>query len=164
MSRIKMTQLLFASAALLLIAAAACSPGATPTTAPAGPQPTTPPAGAPPTNTPAKPQGATVTGLASVASIDLLTLESFPVQIHVVARGNLRDGCTTIDQITQTREGNSFKVTITTIRPANQMCTQAIVPFEQTIALDVYGLKAGTYAVDVNGVTGTFTLDVNNEL
>ena len=38
------------------------------------------------------------------------------------------------------------------------------VPFEDTIPLDVYDLPAGAYTVDVNGVTNTFTLDVDNVL
>jgi len=103
-------------------------------------------------------------GTAQVDSIDLLMLESFPVQIHLVARGNLPDGCTAIDQVTQARQGDTFKVTITTKRPAGKACTEALVPFEETIALDVAGLSAGTYTVDVNGVTGSFTLDVDNAL
>jgi len=173
MSPIKNYQLLFAVVALLLIAAAACSPGAEstatparaePTATPAEAKPTATPAGAEPTTTPAKSGGATLSGTAAVGSIDLLMLESFPVQINVVAKGNLPDGCTTIDQVTHVRQGNTFKVTITTARPADRMCTQALVPFEQTIALDVYGLKAGTYTVDVNGVTKTFTLDMDNAL
>jgi hypothetical protein len=34
--------------------------------------------------------------------------------------------------------------------------------FEETIALDVYGLPAGTYHVNVNGIDDTFTLEVDN--
>jgi hypothetical protein len=155
MSRIKNYRMLFAVAAVLLIAAVACSPGV---------KPAEPPAGARPTATPAQPGGATTSATAKVDSIDMLMLESFPVQINVVAKGNLPDGCTTVDQVTQVRQDHTFKVTITTARPAGLMCTQALVPFEETIGLDVYGLKAGTYTVDVNGVTGTFTLDVDNAL
>jgi inhibitor of cysteine peptidase len=42
------------------------------------------------------------------------------------------------------------------------VCTQALVPFEETIPLDVEGLLAGEYTVNVNGVMATFTLDVDN--
>jgi len=105
-----------------------------------------------------------VYGTAQVDSIDILMLESFPVQISVVARGNLPDGCTAIDQIAQQRQGDTFKVTITTRRPADKICTEALVPFQEAISLEVVGLPAGTYTVDVNGVTGSFTLDVDNVL
>jgi len=100
--------------------------------------------------------------LAPVEDIDILILESFPVQINVVARGNLPDGCTTIDQVTEERDGNTFRVTITTVRPVGMECTQALEPFELVIALDVYGLPAGVYTVDVNGVRDTFELTVDN--
>ena len=118
----------------------------------------TPPA---PTEPPA-PSGDTVHGEAAVDSIDILILESFPVQVHVVARGNLPDGCTQIDEIQQARRDNTFQITITTARPAGAVCTEAVVPWEKTIALDVYGLPAGTYTVDVNGVTGSFELAIDN--
>jgi len=41
-------------------------------------------------------------------------------------------------------------------------CTEAIVPFQEVISLDVYGLKAGIYKVYVNGVKGTFELATDN--
>ncbi|HZJ35859.1 MAG TPA: hypothetical protein VFD29_04465, partial [Gillisia sp.] len=37
-------------------------------------------------------------GLAPVDEIDILILESFPVQINVIARGNLPDPCTEISE------------------------------------------------------------------
>ena len=37
-----------------------------------------------------------------------------------------------------------------------------IAPFEETIPLEVYGLSAGTYTVDVNGVQGSFVLEIDN--
>ena len=100
-------------------------------------------------------------GLASVDEIDILILESFPVQVQVIARGNLPDPCTEICQITQKKEGNTFFVTIKTYRPPGP-CIQVLAPFEEIISLEVYGLPAGTYTVDVNGVQGTFDLEVEN--
>jgi len=139
MSRLKRYSLLVATMGLLVAAAAACAAGS------GGEEPP-------------------IRGTAQVDSIDLLMLESFPVQITALVRGNLPDGCTTIDQIAQERQGNTFKVTITTKRDAGKMCTEALVPFEEAISLEVNGLPAGTYTVDVNGVTGSFTFDVDNVL
>jgi inhibitor of cysteine peptidase len=110
----------------------------------------------------ATPGGDVVKGLAPVETIDILILESFPVQVQVRAAGNLRDGCTTLGEISQKQQGSTFAVTIGTTRPADALCTEALVPFETTIALDVVGLKAGTYTVTVNGVSGTFALSVDN--
>lgn len=104
----------------------------------------------------------TITGQAQVESIEIMILESFPVQIHAGITGFLGDGCTSLGSITTTREGNTFFVQITTQRPAEAMCTQQLVGFQESIALDVYGLAAGTYTIDANGVTNTFILEIDN--
>ena len=101
-------------------------------------------------------------GTAVVESTEILVLESFPVQIHVIAKGYLPDGCTEIDRVEEERDGNTFTVTITTKRPKDMMCTQAIVPYEKKVPLDVYGLKAGMYDVNVNTVTDSFELSIDN--
>ncbi len=100
-------------------------------------------------------------GLASIDEIEIIILESFPVQIQVIARGNFSDPCTEIYQINQKKEDNTFFITIKTSRPAG-FCIQIIVPFEVKIPLSVYGLPAGTYTVDINGVQGKFDLEVDN--
>lgn len=101
-------------------------------------------------------------GTANVESIQILTLESFPVQVHVIAEGYLPDGCTEIDKIKNEREGNVFNISIGTKRPKDAICTQAIENFTETIPLKVQGLEAGNYTVNVNGVTGSFELAVDN--
>ena len=105
-----------------------------------------------------------VRGQAAVNSVDVLILESFPVQVNVTARGDLPDSCTQIDEIITQRTDDTFRVALTTLRQPAANCTQALVPFEQSIPLDVVGLTAGTYNVLVNGVPGSFTLDVDNVL
>jgi hypothetical protein len=114
----------------------------------------------PPTNTPISSQP--VRANAPVDSIEVLILESFPVQINVRAQGELPDGCTTIDEVETKTSGNMFETTISTIRESGQICTEAVVPYEELIPLDVAGLPAGTYAVRVNGISGSFTLAVDN--
>jgi inhibitor of cysteine peptidase len=119
-----------------------------------------PPTDLPPTGEPVE------DGLAPVEEIQILMMESFPIQVAVLVEGYLPDGCTEIDEINQTfnDETNTFSVEITTVRPTDAVCTEAIVPFEERVSLDVRGLPAGTYTVDVNGVADTFTFDVDNEL
>jgi inhibitor of cysteine peptidase len=175
---------LVAVALALVVACAPASstslpPTASPSPAPGGPSdsPMVTPGGNPsvsPIATPAgrssaapsSPTGSSelVAGLAPVEEIELLLLESFPVQVRAVIRGYLPDGCTHVDKVEQSRVGNEFRVRITTSRPADAMCTQVVIPLEETVALDVEGLPAGTYTVDVNGVTASFTLDVDNSL
>jgi len=93
-----------------------------------------------------------------------LLLESFPYPVNVVARGLHPDSCTKVNEYTIRREGNTFNVTITIFIPADVICAQAIMPFEEVIALDVVGLKAGVYTVDVNGIRDTFELQTDNIL
>ena len=123
-----------------------------------------------PTNEPATPAlstptGETVRGQARVDSIQILMLEeSFPVQVNVRVRGELADGCTMVDEVITQRTDNSFLSVVGTIRPGDAVCTAEVVPFEEVIALDVLGLAAGTYTVTVNGISGSFTLDVDNQI
>lgn len=94
-------------------------------------------------------------GLLQVGSIEVLILESFPVQVNVVVRGALPDGCTSIGEIVQARDGNAVTVTIATNRDPLALCTQAIVPVEETVSLEG-DFPTGEYTVTVNGVTETF--------
>ncbi|MCB0175156.1 MAG: hypothetical protein KDJ97_31905, partial [Anaerolineae bacterium] len=102
---------------------------------------------------------------AQVTSASVAILESFPVQVNVIVQGNFPDGCTTVDQASQRQQDNTFFVNLITARPADAMCTQQIVPFEEIVALDVGGLKAGEYQVVVNEQPfETFRLTADNTL
>ena len=103
-----------------------------------------------------------VFGLATVDSVQILMLESFPVQVNVQVRGELPNGCTEINDIITQTDDTQFNVALTTVQQPDTVCTQAVVPFEEMVPLDVDGLEAGTYTVTVNGVQGSFTLDVDN--
>ncbi len=144
---------------LIVLLLAACTgseePTATNTPAPTAVPPT-------PTTAPSTPTGETQRGQATVDSIQILTLESFPVQINVRVRGELADSCTMVEEIITQQNGNNFQSAITTIRPGDAVCTTESVPFEEVLSLDVNGLDAGTYNVTVNGISGSFTLDVDN--
>lgn len=100
-------------------------------------------------------------GQAYVEEVDVMTLESFPLQVRAAISGNLSDGCTHLGEPSVTRDGNTFRVELPTTR-AEGMCTQALVPFETTVALPVAGLPKGTYTVDVMGTTGSFTFASDN--
>ncbi len=139
------------------LALAACEPPAP--QPPVAAQPDQPPLAAPP---PAPPPVAArdefIIRLAGIQSIEIVVFESFPVQVRVVVAGYLSDGCTTLKPVEEVREGNVFRLTILSSRPTAAMCTQAIVRFHETFPLDVEGLKAGLYTVDVNGNSKTFRL------
>ena len=61
------------------------------------------------------------------------------------------------------REGDLFTVVIaeTSLGPA-EACIAVLDPFELSVALNVLGLSAGTYRVNVNGTEAQFSLDVDN--
>jgi inhibitor of cysteine peptidase len=118
-----------------------------------------------PTPTPdPEPQGDFIYGEAVIDTIDILMLESFPVQVHVRATGSLPDGCTEIDRPEVQQDGDVFLVKLITRRPAGAVCTQVLTPFEQSIPLEVVGLKAGTYLVVAGELEGSFTLTMDNTL
>ena len=103
-------------------------------------------------------------GNSTVEKIEIQILESFPVQVNVIVEGYLPDNCTEIDRIMEIRDENTFFINIKTKRPADVFCTQVIRPFEETITLDVDGLKAGVYEVNVNSTIDSFELTMDNVL
>lgn len=95
---------------------------------------------------------------ARIQQVEVVVEGSEPVTVTVVARGYLPDGCSQVADIEQTREDKLFRVSIMTTRPAGMMCTAVIRNFEKSIQLDVTGLSAGSYRVDVNGIQAHFDL------
>lgn len=98
-----------------------------------------------------------------VDSVEILLMESFPLQARAVVRGNLPDGCTTLESTTVSREGDTFVINLQAQRDPLALCTQALQPFEQNVALDILGLPAGTYTVQAGEANTTFTLDIDNQ-
>lgn len=99
-----------------------------------------------------------------IETVEILLLESFPVQVNVIVSGNLPNACWTLNDPRPRREGNTFVVSLVASRLPDEVCNEALVPFDQVVPLDVEGLPAGTYSVTVNGTTDTFTLETDNVL
>lgn len=104
------------------------------------------------------------TGVAPVDSVDVLLLESFPVQVNVIVSGNLPDGCTRLEEPVIDFDGTTFDITLPTSRPTGVACTEALEPYDKVIPLNVTELPAGDYTVVVNDVSDTFTLQTDNTL
>ena len=137
---------IFIVIAALSMLIAACAPGAG-----ASPANTETPAPNPAPSMPAS--------VATVESVEVHILESMPVQVQIVVRGQLPDaGCTTIGSVEQAREGNVIRVTLVTTTDPLALCAQALTPFEHVISLDVSSLLPGKYIVNVNGVKKSFEL------
>ncbi|MFA7408422.1 MAG: hypothetical protein WCY93_11460 [Anaerolineaceae bacterium] len=100
---------------------------------------------------------------AVVETLSVMIMESYPVQVNVNLSGYLPDGCTTIKEVRSSRDGNTFTIGIVTRRPGGDVsCTMAIVPFEETVSLEVDGLPAGEYSVRVGELSAMFTLEIDN--
>ena len=100
---------------------------------------------------------------ATVEELEIVLMESFPLQAQVRVSGYLPDGCTELYEITVEQQNMNFILTLTTRRPTGDVaCTQALVPFDEIVDLNIAGLEAGTYAVIAQDQEAEFTLDVDN--
>src|SRR5688500_9574799 len=106
---------------------------------------------------------APIASVALVQSIEVQILESEPLQVNAIVRGQLPDaGCTTIASVDQVRDGNTFKITLITTTDPLALCAQALTPFEEVVPLDSRDLPPGEYVVNVNGVEQSFELPAQN--
>lgn len=99
--------------------------------------------------------------LAMVDSATPLVQQGPPVQVELLIRGNLNDGCTELygDILQQGQGTTDITVYLQTQRPQDAMCTMMLVPFETTIELEG-DFPPGAYTVTVNDeVEATFTVE-----
>jgi len=103
---------------------------------------------------------------ADVQEVQVNLMESFPLQVSITIKGMLPDGCTSIHgtQVESNLETGTFDITIQTERPKDAMCIQVLTPFETTVPLDVLGLPAGVYIVNVYDKSASFMFDQDNLL
>lgn len=98
-------------------------------------------------------------GMAGVDRVTLRVDPGKPQQVMVKVAGYLGDACTSLGAVTQVRDGSTMRVNVGTLRPKDRMCAQVVKDFEIDVAIDVAGLAAGAYTVDVNGVAAAFEVD-----
>lgn len=101
--------------------------------------------------------------LAPIDNMVIVSGDGFPVEKTLSLKGNLSDGCTYLNEPQVIRDGNTFYVNLTTYKEGDT-CTEALVPYERNIGLDVIGLPAGVYNVIVNRKQTTFELEQDNNL
>ncbi len=99
-----------------------------------------------------------------IDTLEIQTLESFPVQVRAIVRGQMPDACSYIEAVNVDQRDNAFYINFAIAWQPNQRCAPELTPFEETIELDVKGLSAGLYEVHVNDVYAqSFDLDSSNE-
>jgi len=102
---------------------------------------------------------ASIAGMAVVQSVEIQIMESQPLLVNAIIRGQLPDaGCTSISGVTQIRHGNTFNITLTTTTNPLALCAQALSPFEMVVRLDTSNLPPAPYVVSANGVQQAFEL------
>jgi len=101
---------------------------------------------------------------ADVQEVHVNLMESFPLQVSITIKGTLPDGCSSIHgtKVESDTEKGTFDITILTERPKDAVCIQVLTPFETTVPLDVLGLPAGVYIVNVYDQSASFMFDQDN--
>ena len=100
---------------------------------------------------------------APIDSLEIESTESFPVQKTLVVKGTLPNGCTYLNTPGQLRDGNVFYITLDTYTEGDT-CTEALVPYEERIDLQVNNLPGGVYIVNINGREISFEIEGDNSI
>lgn len=93
----------------------------------------------------------------SIDEIEILLLESQPVQVTVVVSGFFPNGCYSSHETHQTREGNTITLQMTDIHHLGVLCTQAVIEYETQVDIGIFA--PGDYKVIVNGIAQEFRVD-----
>lgn len=99
-----------------------------------------------------------------VERLEVAVLESMPVQVHAKVSGHFTLNCTLLEAVAVERVDNTFTIRPVAAKDFEKACTEALVPFSETVALDVEGLPASAYTVVAGDQSETFTLAVDNVL
>lgn len=84
-----------------------------------------------------------------IDSVDLLVMESFPMQVSLIVKGSQPDGCEVPVTVEQQREGSTVTVEIYRDMPLALICAAVLVPYEATIPLEG-GFEPGSYTFHIN--------------
>jgi len=112
-----------------------------------------PPAVPPPTDHEFAPKPRDVSlerGKVFIEYVEILLLESFPVQVNLLLTGNLPTPCYELRAVAYAADDqNRIDVEVYSVIEPGIMCTQVVKPFEATIPLGAY--TEGIFSVWVNG-------------
>ena len=106
-----------------------------------------------------------------VKQVSTISTTGLPRQLFIKVVGEFSSGCPEVGRIEQQRVGNALQVyiyyegNIWLRNTAQVTCTMALVPFELTIPVDIYGLEAGEYTVEFNNhEIQKFVLEQDNKI
>jgi hypothetical protein len=87
-----------------------------------------------------------------VNNVKILTVGSNPAEYFADVSGMLPDGCSTIGANVQEVNNSTLEVTLYSTGSDDDCSFLNPTPFKERVSLDVRGIPAGTYSVEVNGV------------
>jgi len=93
-----------------------------------------------------------------IDQVDVLVMESFPVQVSAHITGVVGDGCSELHAVEQQRSGNVITITVTRRRRPADVCTMIAQLYDETLRLEG-SFPAGDYTLKVNDVVKTFRID-----
>lgn len=93
----------------------------------------------------------------SIESVEVLVLESNPVQVVAHVKGWLGDGCTSLAPITQSRSGTVISVNVTAVRADAEVCTAVAPIVDERIELEG-PFPPGEYTLEILGDRIPFTV------
>jgi inhibitor of cysteine peptidase len=103
-----------------------------------------------PTGEPAA--GELIEGKVYINQVDLMVMESFPLQIAVVVAGDLPTPCHNLEiEVSEPNALNEIHVWVYSVFPADVICVQVLESFEANISIPMAGAADGEYSVYVNG-------------
>lgn len=85
----------------------------------------------------------------TITNVDVIVMESFPMQVSLHITGEQPDGCDFPVIVEQVREGNTVTVSVYREVPLTVMCPMMLVPYDDTIRLDGT-FEPGDYVFQVN--------------
>jgi uncharacterized protein YkwD len=104
-----------------------------------------------------EPEVIIVTSEVIVDKITVQNVDETEEGIQVIVQGYTSNTCTEVDEVTISKDGDTFNLTFQTSMLTEQECKEATVPFEEAVMLDAQGLPAGTYAI-ISGVIEYFEI------
>jgi len=84
-----------------------------------------------------------------IGSVDLLQLESYPVQLMIHVEGWLPNPCSRVGWDVEERSPGELEVDLYAVADGSKMCIQVLAPFEVTIPLGAQ--PQGGVAIELNG-------------
>ncbi len=108
-----------------------------------------------PVSTPLPPVGSRSDAV--VENVEVMVLESYPMQLVLYVTGYHIDGCELPVYIEQQRDGNVVDVDIFRVMVSRMPCPAVLPPFDLTIPLEG-GFESGTYTIIVNEYVLTLEL------